>query len=216
MNLRKNKYLGFTQFSRMEYKNLMPHNIKDKITFGIYMRNDGCISEVSAIWPTDTPPYIRVFPDSAEAIIPALDVIFKKFNNPEKFGFKDSVSADLFAKWLIEAGFEDDSDEPLNIKKKPATYFVCYHENSPELAIENGYIQKDEVKLFTNAYDVHKWVYDEIEKAKENDYKCIDDLDELDVIEYSDGVAFSLCYKGDENSNLYYSLVVVPKEVSDN
>lgn len=212
MKLKDNEYLGFTQLSRMDYKHLMKNDTKDKITFGIYVRDEGCISEVSVIWPTNYSPYIRVFPDSVDAVLAAADIVLNKFNNPEKFGFDGCVPPDLFAQWLIEAGFEDCSDKPLS-KNKKANAFVCYHENSPELARENGYIQKDEVKLFTKGYDVHKWVFDEIKKGEEAGYICIDDLYAHDEIEYSEGCSFTLCYEGNENSDLYYSLVVIPQEV---
>lgn len=43
-------YYGLTQHSRMNFCNLPNEKYIDEIVFGIYVENDGCISEAAFVW----------------------------------------------------------------------------------------------------------------------------------------------------------------------
>ena len=87
--------------------------------------------------------------------------------------------------------------------------FVCYEENSNELAIENGAVNAMYVTVSLN--DVHKWFDKRLKAAKQNHYTVLNDL-EADEF-YSDLIAgekraLYLYHNGDENSRLNYALIV--------
>ncbi len=91
----------------------------------------------------------------------------------------------------------------------PATVYVCYHENSPELSIENPVVNQltvayslEEVKGIVTAW---------IEAAKTEQYVPLNDFEQVQFfndIMTGRNTALPLYYKQDENSRLYYSLTV--------
>ena len=46
IQLKEDQYYGFTDHKRMDYSDIKTKYV-DKIVFGIYVENDGCISEAS-------------------------------------------------------------------------------------------------------------------------------------------------------------------------
>lgn len=63
---KKETYYGFIQHSRMNYSNVPYGKCIDEIVFGIYVENDGCISEAAFVWEMvgdELIPYLRIFSD---------------------------------------------------------------------------------------------------------------------------------------------------------
>ena len=113
---KENLYYGFTHFSRMFYKDAMPSDVEDMITFGLYVRNDGCVSEASVCWcnlDVKPCPYFRIFDDGIKAAFSARFLaVVDKLRNAGNF------TPNQMAEVLISQGFEDRSDEPLKATKK--------------------------------------------------------------------------------------------------
>ena len=87
--------------------------------------------------------------------------------------------------------------------------YICYHENSRELAADCG--SMSDLLVTTKPQDAFRWVYDSIEKGEENEY-CPIDQDEKDaiyesIIRGTDGL-LTLYNKGDESSSWNYDVVV--------
>lgn len=87
--------------------------------------------------------------------------------------------------------------------------YVCYHENSRELAVDCGAMS--DLLVTSKPQDVFRWIYDSIASGEENEY-CPIDQDEKDVIYESiirgtDGL-LTLYNKGDENSSWNYDIRV--------
>lgn len=116
---KENLYYGFTHFSRMSYKDAMPSDVEDMITFGLYVRNDGCISEASVCWSNldgKLCPYFRIFDDGIKAAFSARFLaVVDKLRNAGNF------TPNQMAEVLISQGFEDRSDEPLKIDHKASS-----------------------------------------------------------------------------------------------
>lgn len=116
---KENLYYGFTHFSRMSYKDAMPSDVEDMITFGLYVRNDGCISEASVCWSNldgKPCPYFRIFDDGIKAAFSARFLtVVDKLRNAGNF------TPNQMAEVLISQGFEDRSDEPLKINHKTSS-----------------------------------------------------------------------------------------------
>lgn len=108
----KDTYYGFTHFSRMKYSNIpRDHSFIDEITFGLYARSGGCVSEASIVWEylTGKPVfYVRSFGDGLKA---AFSQKFIAIVNDLKT--QEYFSPEHVARLLINEGFEDDSDRPL-------------------------------------------------------------------------------------------------------
>ena len=104
-------YYGFVQHSRMNYCNVPYGKCIDEIVFGIYVENDGCISEAAFVWEKvgdELIPYLRIFSDGITvAYSEKFKAIADEINN------KDNVTPRQIAELLIQHGFKDDSDEPL-------------------------------------------------------------------------------------------------------
>ena len=104
-------YYGFTQHSRMNICNVPNERYIDEIVFGIYVENDGCISEAAFVWEKvgdELIPYLRIFSDGITvAYSEKFKAIADEINN------KDNVTQRQIAELLIQHGFKDDSDEPL-------------------------------------------------------------------------------------------------------
>ena len=105
-------YYGFIQNSRMNNSYVPCGKFIDKIVFGIYVENDGCISEAAMIWEkigSDVIPYLRVFCDGMSA---AYSDEFKGLIDELKG--HDNITPIEFSELLIKHGFRDDSDISLN------------------------------------------------------------------------------------------------------
>lgn len=104
-------YYGFFQNSRMNYCNVPNDKYIDEIVFGIYVENDGCISEAAFVWENfseELMPYLRIFSDGITvAYSEKFKAIVDEINN------KDNVTPRQIAELLIQHGFKDDSDKPL-------------------------------------------------------------------------------------------------------
>ena len=87
--------------------------------------------------------------------------------------------------------------------------YVCYHENSKELADDCGAMS--DLLVTSRPQDAFRWVYDSITNGEADEY-CPIDQDEKDaiyesIIRGTDGV-LTLYNKGDESSNWYYDIIV--------
>lgn len=92
---------------------------------------------------------------------------------------------------------------------KPTKVYICYHENSPELSIENPVI--DEMTVADSLDGVKKILSDWIDAGKANEYAPLNDSDKVEF--FSDIVSgkdteLLLFHKQDGNSRLYYALAV--------
>lgn len=89
--------------------------------------------------------------------------------------------------------------------------YVCYEENSNELAIENGAV--NEMYVAASLNDVYKWLDKRLKEAEKNFYTVLNDMEESEF--YKELVASKECalhlyHNGDENSRLNYALTVKP------
>ncbi len=113
--LPKDTYYGFTHFSRMSYSDLPREpGFIDEITFGLYVRGDGCVSEACIHWEylSGKPVYyIRVFDDGLKAAFSQ-----KFLAVAEELKYDGYLSPEQVAGFLISEGFEDKSDKPLKEK----------------------------------------------------------------------------------------------------
>ena len=106
-------YYGFIQQSRMNYGEVPYGKVIDEITFGIYVENDGCISEAAFVWEKfgdGLTPYLRVFCDG---ITIAYSDNFKSLVN--EIRDKDSITPNQIVELLLRHGFKDISDKPLTV-----------------------------------------------------------------------------------------------------
>ena len=104
-------YYGFIQQSRMNYGEVSYGKVIDKIVFGIYVENDGCISEAAFVWEMvgdELIPYLRIFSDG---ITIAYSDKFKPV--AEEINNKNDITPKQIAKLLVKYGFKDCSDKPL-------------------------------------------------------------------------------------------------------
>ena len=100
--------------------------------------------------------------------------------------------------------------EPETIKASNMAY-VCYEENSHELATENGAV--NEMYVAASLNDVYKWIDKRLKEAEQNYYAILNDFEESEffreVMEGKEG-ALTLYHNGDESSRLFYALTVKP------
>ena len=94
---------------------------------------------------------------------------------------------------------------------KNNTVYVCYEENSHELAIENGVV--NELYVASSLDDVRKWVDKQQKAAEQNFYTVLNNEEEGEF--YKELIAgretaLELYHNGEENSRLFYSLNVKP------
>ena len=110
-SIEQKTYFGFIQQSRMNYGEVPYGKVIDEIIFGIYVENDGCISEAAFVWEKvgdELIPYLRIFSDGITvAYSEKFKAIADEINN------KDNVTPRQIAELLIQHGFKDDSDKPL-------------------------------------------------------------------------------------------------------
>ena len=89
--------------------------------------------------------------------------------------------------------------------------YVCYEENSNELAIENGAV--NEMYVAASLNDVYKWLDKRLKEAEQNFYTILNDMEENEFYKElmaSKECALHLYHNGDENSRLNYALTVKP------
>lgn len=89
--------------------------------------------------------------------------------------------------------------------------YVCYEENSNELAIENGAV--NEMYVAASLNDVYKWLDKRLKEAEQNFYTILNDMEENEFYKelmVSKECALHLYHNGDENSRLNYALTVKP------
>lgn len=97
------------------------------------------------------------------------------------------------------------------VSKSANTMFICYEENSHELATENGAV--NQMYVAASLEDVHRWVDDRL-KAAEKDFYTVLNAEEQtafreELLESGDS-ALVLYHNGDEDSRLFYALTVKP------
>ena len=89
--------------------------------------------------------------------------------------------------------------------------YVCYEENSPELAIENGAVEN--ICVVLNLEEVGKWI-EKQRKAAEAVFYTVSSTEEennfYNELNAGKEAALVLYHNGDENSRLFYSLIVKP------
>lgn len=112
LELPENAYYGFTCFSRMDYRDIPRADIIDEIVFGIYVRNDGCISEAIIGWEElggKPVLYVHAYDDGLQA------AYSQKFLAVVRaIRESDARTPKDVSRLLICEGFEDCSDEPLS------------------------------------------------------------------------------------------------------
>lgn len=112
LELPENAYYGFTCFSRMSYRDIPRADIIDEIVFGIYVRNDGCISEATIGWEKlggKPVLYVKAYDDGLQA------AYSQKFLAVVRaIRESDALTPKDVSRLLICEGFEDCSDEPLS------------------------------------------------------------------------------------------------------
>lgn len=89
--------------------------------------------------------------------------------------------------------------------------YICYEENSNELAIENGAV--NEMYVAASLNDVYKWLDKRLKEAEQNYYIALNDMEENEFYKElmaSKECALHLYHNGDENSRLNYALTVKP------
>ena len=89
--------------------------------------------------------------------------------------------------------------------------YICYEENSSELAIENGAV--NEMYVAASLNDVYKWLDKGLKEAEQNYYIVLNDMEENEFYKElmaSKECALHLYHNGDENSRLNYALTVKP------
>lgn len=104
-------YYGFIQNSRMNYCAVPYSKFVEEIVFGIYVKNDGCISEAAMVWEktgSEVIPYFRVFCDGITAFYS------EKFKEvATEISNQENITPKQFAELLLKHGFKDISDKPL-------------------------------------------------------------------------------------------------------
>ncbi len=89
--------------------------------------------------------------------------------------------------------------------------YICYEENSSELAIENGAV--NEMYVAASLNDVYKWLDKRLKEAEQNYYIALNDMEENEFYKElmaSKECALHLYHNGDENSRLNYALTIKP------
>ena len=97
----------------------------------------------------------------------------------------------------------------------PTKVYVCYHENSPELSIDNPVI--DEMKVVYSLEGVRKIIINWLDEGKANEYIPLNEFEKVqffDDIMSGKDTELLLYHKQDENSRLYYALAVKQSDPS--
>ena len=112
---------------------------------------------------------------------------------------------------LADVKEQEAKEEETEQTKAVNMAYVCYEENSPELAIENGAV--NEMYLAASLNDVYKWIDKRLKEAEKNFYAILNDFEESEffkeIMEGKKG-SLHLYHNADENSRLYYALTIKP------
>ena len=111
---------------------------------------------------------------------------------------------------LADANGKQQAAEPA-VDTTANMVYVCYEENSNELAIENGAINEMCVAFSLN--DVYQWIRKRRKEAEQNSYTVLNDMEASEFYKElmaSRECALHLYHNGDEDSRLYYALTVKP------
>ncbi len=90
-----------------------------------------------------------------------------------------------------------------------STVYVCYHENSSELSIENPIVQQ--MCIAYSLDEVKSIMLDWLEDGESNKYVPLNEYDQMEFfsdIMLGKDTSLPIYYNQDENSDLYYSLTV--------
>jgi len=105
-------YWGFTQFSRQVYADTVTIRSEDEIMYGIFSMDGGTLAEIGMRWyrlGRECVPRMECFSEAFFLLkSPMHQRIFKRLQNEP-----DNFTPEEFASLLIEMGFQDDSDRPL-------------------------------------------------------------------------------------------------------
>lgn len=111
---------------------------------------------------------------------------------------------------LADANGKQQAAEPA-VDTTANMVYVCYEENSNELAIENGAI--NEMCVASSLNDVYQWIRKRWKEAEQNSYTVLNDMEASEFYKElmaSRECALHLYHNGDEDSRLYYALTVKP------
>ena len=111
---------------------------------------------------------------------------------------------------VADANEKQQTAEPV-VEVTANMVYVCYEENSNELAIENGAV--NEMYVAASLNDVYKWLDKRLKEAEQNFYTILNDMEENEFYKElmaSKECALHLYHNGDENSRLNYALTVKP------
>ena len=100
--------------------------------------------------------------------------------------------------------------EPAAVMKSNTVY-VCYEENSHELAIEDGAV--NELYVASSLDEVYRWVDKQQKNAEQNFYTVLNNEEESEFYKKlcaGSETALGLYHNGDESSRLFYTLTVKP------
>lgn len=112
-------YYGFTHFDRMEYRDIPHSDFVEQVTLGLYARDGGCVCELSVQWEYvdhKLKPCFRICEDSLK------EPFANKFLSiVDQLRYLGDYSPIILCKLLIDNGFEDDSDIPLQQREQNKT-----------------------------------------------------------------------------------------------
>lgn len=106
---------GFTCYSRQNYKDNIPLDFVDEVTYGIYYDEDGygCLMEVTMLWESikgKATPFLRVFSESFLLLsCPTQQKITQELAAKKDYYF----TSEDFSRLLISHGFMDWSNNHL-------------------------------------------------------------------------------------------------------
>lgn len=106
---------------------------------------------------------------------------------------------------------EKENTKPTPAAKITNAVYICYEENSHELAVDNGTIH--EMFVATKFEEVAQWVNARLAEAASNSYSIVFDEDETEFcrdLVMGRSARLPLFHDGNGDSPLYYSLVVEP------
>jgi hypothetical protein len=95
----------------MNFCNVPNEKYIDEIVFGIYVENDGCISEAAFVWEKfgeELMPYLRIFSDG---ITITYSERFKSV--ADEINNQNDITPNQIVELLIKHGFKDCSNKPL-------------------------------------------------------------------------------------------------------
>lgn len=116
---REDLYYGFTHFDRMEYRDIPHSDFVEQVTFGLYAREGGCVCELSVQWEYVDDKLMSCFRIADDSIKESFKEKF--LSVVDQLRHLGVYSPIRFCKLLLENGFEDDSDIPLQQREQNKT-----------------------------------------------------------------------------------------------